>query len=129
MDTLNDAEGLAQSLGAVPRHGASLVWTAFALERKARMIHTLYGSVHDRAVATRLDDLSDRACAAACQLHTDALSILFILFTLFARRSLLRSAVLFAQTACLMREEDPASIPALDPLWRSAAYALSDIFG
>lgn len=122
MDYLTDAERLLQSLRALVPHAVALAWTTRALEKDAKVIHALSRTVHDNHVAARLDGLSSRALGVADQLKSSDF------FITLARRSLLRSAVLFAQTACQVRAEDPASIPTLDPLWRSAADALSDIF-
>ena len=122
MDYLTDAEGLLQSLRALVPHAVALVWTTRALEKDAKVINVLSRTVCDNRVAARLEGLSNRALDVADHLKSSGF------FITLARRSLLRSAVLFAQTACLVRAEDPASIPTLDPLWRSAADALSDIF-
>ena len=86
------------------------------------MIHVLSSTVSDNRVAARLDGLSNRALDVADHIKSSGF------FITLARRSLLRSAVLFAQAACLVRAEDPASVTTLDPLWRSATDALSDIF-
>ncbi|WP_075323933.1 hypothetical protein [Acidithiobacillus albertensis] len=122
MDYLTDAEGLLQSLRALVSHAVALAWTTRALEKDARVVYTLSLTIHDEHVAGRLDGLSSRALDVADQIKSSGF------FVTLARRSLLRSSVLFAQAACLVRAKDTASIPKLDPLWRSAADALSEIF-
>lgn len=122
MDYLTDAEGLLQSLRALVPHAMALAWATRALEKDAKEIHAFSRTVHDDVAARRLDALSNRALDVATHLKRNGF------FITLARRSLLRSAVLFAQTACLARSEDPASVPSLDPLWRSAADAVSNIF-
>ncbi|MBU2766253.1 hypothetical protein HAP94_08600 [Acidithiobacillus ferrivorans] len=122
MDYLTDAEGLLQSLRALIPHAVALAWTTRALEKDAKVIHALSRTVCDNRIAIRIEVLSNCALDVADHLKSSGF------FSMLARRSLLKSAVLFAQTACLVRAEDPASIPTLEPLWRSAAGALTDIF-
>ena len=122
MDYLTDAERLLQSLRALVPHAVALAWTTRALEKDAKAIHVISRTVSDNRLAARIEGLSNRALDIADHLKSSGF------FITLARRSLLRSAVLFAQTACLVRAEDPAPIPKLDTLWRSAAGALSDIF-
>lgn len=122
MDYLTDAERLLQSLRALVPHAVALAWTARALEKDARVIQALSRTVSDNRVASRLDGLSNHALDVADHIKSSGF------FITLARRSLLRSAVLFTQAACQIRAEDSTSIPTLDPLWRSAVDALSDIF-
>lgn len=104
-------------------HAVALAWTTRALEKDARVIQALSRTVSDNRVASRLDGLSNHALDVADHIKSSGF------FITLARRSLLRSAVLFAQAACQIRAEDStSSIPTLDPLWRSAVDALSDIF-
>lgn len=111
-----------QSLRALVPHAVALTWTARALEKDARVIQALSRTVSDNRVASRLDGLSNHALDVADRIKSRG-----VLVTL-ARRSLLRSAVLFAQAACHLRAEDSTAIPTLDTLWRSAVDAMSDIF-
>ena len=123
MDYLTDAERLLQSLRALVPHAVALAWTTRALEQDAKGTHALSRTVHnDHVAARRLDALSNSVLDFADHLKRSGF------FNTLAHRSLLRSAVLFAQAACLVRDEDPACVPKMDPLWRSAADALSDIF-
>ena len=123
MDYLTDAEGLLQSLRALAPHAVALVWTTRALENDAKkMNNVLSRTVCDNHVAVRLDGLSNCALDVTGHLKSSGF------FSMLARRSLLKSAVLFAQMACLIRAENPASIPTLEPLWRTATGALTDIF-
>jgi hypothetical protein len=69
----------------------SFNWTTRALEKDAKVIHVLSSTVSDNRVAARLDGLSNRALDVADHIKSSGF------FITLARRSLLRSAVLFAQ--------------------------------
>jgi len=123
IDYLTDAEGLLHALRALmPHHVLALAWTVRALENDAKRLRDLAGNIHDDHVADRLESLSSRAVGVANQIKSRGF------FNILARRSLLRSAVLYAQAACLVRSENPSNVPTLDSLWRSAVDAMADIF-
>lgn len=104
-------------------HAVALPLAVRTLERNARVINDLSRVVHDdRAMALRLDLLIGNVLDLA--IHFEETGF----FNVMTRRSLLRSAVLLAQSACRIRSEVPDSVPALEPFWRSVLGALPEIF-
>lgn len=121
IEYLTKTERLMKAIVELVGHSWAIVWVARTLERNAKAIYA--NAVPNNAhLAVRLDYLVDSALLSRNKFSSSGLS------AFLARRYLLKDAVWLARAACVLRGENPASIPTLDPLWRSAAGALSDIF-
>jgi hypothetical protein len=118
---LTESENLLPAISALVSHAWAVTWPVLVMEKNAKAIYSVSCPEYNE-YAHRLDRLTDKLLIDAESMKQKGWGFFIV------HRSLLNSATLFARSACLVRGEDPASVPTLDPLWRSAAGALSDIF-
>lgn len=123
-DRLADLENLMRlisSLVPLSRHLWTLSVALIETERRARQIFKLAGP-GSQELSERLDELANQMLRTADTLQKTGLRSWAL------HRRILNASIWFAKAACVTRGENPASIPTLEPVWRSALVAYSSLF-
>ena len=127
-DLIKETDGLLDSLRSLARHTFVMIGLARILARDARTLASMSSHIckedfADKEVfAGRIEAFFNRSLEFAERIKGDGIAYIIV------RHYLLDSAVWFAKAASLLRAEDPAMVPELDPWWRSLLNAMSDMF-